>query len=303
MDNIQDITEQCIGLIEALDEKYSKDINHSVIKKIPDVSCLDINTLTDLIELTRKKINSQNYNERTLNSKNEVYGSDFYDEQWEKSIQSAREVIPVILSLINPSSVVDLGCGIGTWLAAFCESGVKDVLGVDGQWVEKSRLQIPGNQFMYCDLETPVSINRRFDLAISVEVAEHLESSSSDTFVNSLCNLAPVVCFSAAIPFQGGANHVNERWPSYWIEKFSIRGYECVDCLRCRLLSNDKVQPYYAQNIMFFCSQDGLSLNPNLYDIYLHQQKYGGLSGQAIVHPKAFLGAAFNDQVLSYLLK
>ena len=33
------------------------------------------------------------------------------------------------------------------------------------------------------------------------------------------------VLFSAAIPGQGGQDHLNEQWPEYWQKKFEVNGY------------------------------------------------------------------------------
>jgi len=100
------------------------------------------------------------------------------------------------------------------------------------------------------------------DLVVSLEVAEHLPANSADTFVETLTKLAPVILFSAAIPFQGGSNHQNERWPDYWAEKFSRHGYCIIDCLRRKLWENKSVQTCYAQNLFLFVRSDYLHAKP-----------------------------------------
>ena len=64
------------------------------------------------------------------------------------------------------------------------------------------------------DLAQPLQIDRRFDLALSLEVAEHLPPECGSEFVQTLTDLSSVILFSAAIPFQGGTDHLNEQWPS-----------------------------------------------------------------------------------------
>jgi len=156
--------------------------------------------------------------------------------------------VPIILDWVQPKRVVDVGCGDGTWLSVFREQGVIDVLGIDGDYVEPENLQIPVHQFMTWNLTQPVLLNQTFDLAVSLEVAEHLPEESAFGFVDTLVRLSDVVLFSAAIPHQGGTNHINEQWPDYWIALFEAQGYIAIDILRGRIWDNAEVQPWYAQN-------------------------------------------------------
>ena len=59
-------------------------------------------------------------------------------------------------------------------------------------------------------------MGRRFDLALCLDVTEHLPRECADPLVTLLTSLAPVVAFSAAIPVQDSYNHVNCQWPAYW---------------------------------------------------------------------------------------
>lgn len=165
--------------------------------------------------------------------------------------QSAREILPLVLNAIKPASLIDIGCGTAHWLAIAYELGVPEILGVDGAWV-KSQLAVPPEKFVEHDLSTPLKLNRRFDLAISLEVAEHLPASAARIFVQSLCDAADVVVFSAAIPGQGGRRHLNEQWPAFWAELFAERRYDCYDFLRPRIWNNPRVTWHYAQNSLIF---------------------------------------------------
>jgi SAM-dependent methyltransferase len=132
------------------------------------------------------------------------YGPAFFDAHRDGARHSARAIVPLVLRLVRAGSVIDVGCGQGTWLAVFAEHGAADVTGVDGDSVDRDRLEIPADRFRGHDLARPLSVGRTFDLAVSLEVAEHLPAASADDFVASLAHLAPVVLFSAAAPYQGG---------------------------------------------------------------------------------------------------
>jgi SAM-dependent methyltransferase len=196
------------------------------------------------------------------------------------SQRSAREVVPVLLTFIQPRSVVDIGCGTGAWLSVFYEQGVEDVCGVDGDWVDRDMLQIARERFLSSDLSKPLQIARTFDLAISLEVAEHIPPESAEIFVHSLTELSPVILFSAAIPFQGGTNHVNEQWPEYWAQLFQRRGYQVIDCIRPKIWDNTHVAWWYAQNMLLFIKNDRLNDHPSIADTPAGQL--------ALVHPKCY---------------
>jgi SAM-dependent methyltransferase len=182
---------------------------------------------------------------------------------------------------------VDVGCGTGAWLSVFQEHGVDDVFGIDGEWAAGSTLAIRPDRFRAVDLRRPFQVERRFDLAVSLEVAEHLPGDSAQAFVASLVGLAPVVLFSAAIPFQGGTGHVNEQWPDYWVKHFAQGGYAVIDCIRRSIWENGDVEWYYAQNMLLFASRDGLERSSALQREY-ERSAPGQLS---LVHPRRYLEA------------
>ena len=124
--------------------------------------------------------------------------------------------------------MVDIGCGSGTWASTYRKSGIR-ILGVDGENIRDDQLLIDRSDFVRRDLTHPFQISDRFDLVNCLEVAEHLHSDKASTFVLELTKLADVVVFSAAVPGQGGTHHVNEQWPSYWINLFSTFGFKALD--------------------------------------------------------------------------
>jgi SAM-dependent methyltransferase len=164
--------------------------------------------------------------------------------------RDAREIIPVLVEMFRPTSVVDVGCGLGTFLKVFKEHGVNDVSGIDGSWVDRSSVAIEPGEFLEADLEKPLNLGRRFDLVLCLEVAEHLPASASDTLVKSLVELGDIIIFSAAIPFQGGQNHINEQWIDYWRYKFNVLEYEFYDLLREKFWDNSNIFWWYKQNMV-----------------------------------------------------
>jgi SAM-dependent methyltransferase len=213
------------------------------------------------------------------------YHDGFFDRLEEVALGSAREIVPALIELVQPGSVVDLGCARGAWLRVFQENGVEDVFGVDGTYVDTEKLMIPKDHFQPADLGAGIRLPRQFDLAMSVEVAEHLPEASADGFVDSLVGLAPVVAFSAAVPGQGGREHVNEQWQSWWAGKFEQRGYLTVDALRRRLWSRDGVQPYYAQNLLLYVREDALSR----YDALRRELERTEPGQLDLIHPSLYL--------------
>src|SRR5438067_13185059 len=101
------------------------------------------------------------------------------------AVQSARRIVPLVIELVRPRSVVDICCGTGGWLSVLIDHGVDDVVGVDGAYVDPARLLIPTERFIAHDLEKPLELSRRFELALSLEVAEHLPASSASVLVKS----------------------------------------------------------------------------------------------------------------------
>jgi len=218
------------------------------------------------------------------------YDLNFFSKVSPSSKKSAEIIVPLIVDLVRPRNVIDIGCGTGTWLSVFKAHHIEDIMGVDGHWVQDEMLLIPKSCFQAHDLTQNLNIERRFDLAVSLEVAEHLDKKYAKGMVSTLVKLSPVVVFSAAIPFQDGTHHVNQEWPDYWAKLFGEHEYLPIDCIREKIWKNEDVAWWYAQNILIFADQEHVLKNPELQKAY-ERTKVSQLS---IVHPRKLLEEAHN---------
>ena len=193
-----------------------------------------------------------------------MYTREFFATRAPGSAASAEVIVPLVLSAVPARSVCDFGCGIGTWLRAFNRHGVEDLIGLDGDYVERDALRIDRTLFRVADLSRPIDLGRAFDLAVSLEVAEHLPEASARDFVASLVRAAPVALFSAAVPGQRGVGHVNEQWHDYWAALFAEHDYAPFDIVRPAVWEDSRVDWWYRQNTLVYCRRDALEAYPAL---------------------------------------
>jgi SAM-dependent methyltransferase len=212
------------------------------------------------------------------------YTNEFYAEFREGAQRSARVVVPLVMELAEPKSVVDFGCGTGAWLSVFREAGVARIHGVEGAPMSPELLFVDPSCIEILDLSKPCRLGLDFDLVCSLEVAEHVAPGSAAGFVESLVSHGPVVLFSAAVPRQRGDGHVNEQWPDYWAKLFATHGYEAIDCVRPVIWNNADVEVWYRQNILVFGKTSEFNRYPRL-DAKRHRTVTPALS---LVHPELY---------------
>lgn len=190
---------------------------------------------------------------------------DFDDQKREGSIRSAIAVLPVLLDLYRPESIVDFGCGVGTWLAAAKYHGIEQCLGLEGGWVKDRALQDRSLEIRETDLDQTISLDRRFDLAMSLDVAGYLKPERAATFVGDLCRASDVVLFSAPAPGDSGDEDRNEQWAAFWASHFVREGYIPLDFIRPKIEDNEKVEACYRNNIVLYAKPDRVgSFLPNV---------------------------------------
>lgn len=218
-----------------------------------------------------------------------LYNHEFYADRNKNTRYAAGKVMDILSEYITFQSVIDAGGGVGTWLkAAQKKFGLRpqNVLLLEGDYVESKLLQIPKKQWIPCNLEERFCVERRFDLAISLEVAEHLSESRAESFCEDLTRLSDVILFSAAVPFQSGNGHINEQRLSYWVRLFEKCQYEAFDIVRPLIQHDTGIPSWYRQNIVVFVKKGTgeysafISKHKNLppldaicYDIYLRTEK------------------------------
>lgn len=183
------------------------------------------------------------------------YSPEIYNER------SAQIVLPLIFQIIRPSSILDIGCGNGDWLKVAKDLGVNCVKGVDGDHILRSNLKISPDDFFCCDLEKPLPSLGSFDLVMCLEVIEHLSLDAGINLINGLTEYSDIILFSAAIPGQGGVQHINEQWPTFWQNHFFNKGFIMVDCVRSLIWHNTEVQFWYRQNIFLVIKQGHILLD------------------------------------------
>lgn len=194
-----------------------------------------------------------------------IYPPDFYDNRRAHTAHAAARLLAALPQNLARRSVADIGCGTGTWLAAALADGATDAFGIEGDWVTRDMLDDPRIVFAPQDLEQSFTLPR-VDLALSLEVAEHLSPARAAGFVADLVALAPAILFSAAIPGQGGVGHLNEQWQSYWAALFARHSYQPFDLLRPQIWTDEAIPAWYRQNAVLYLDQaaaSALALTPD----------------------------------------
>lgn len=235
-----------------------------------------------------------------------VYNEEFYKGQKDSSYESAKGMLNVVKEYLpHINSVIDVGCGVGTWLRAWSdlkcvnndihtggggntplESKMQDsikkdsreikIFGIDGNDVDSSLFYIDKKYYKQVDLTQDfkeilkqiekASGQKKFDLLQSLEVAEHLHAEFAKNFIALLTSLSDIILFSAAIPYQEGTNHFNEQPPSYWANIFKEHDFVCFD-FRDKVWENKNIGSWYRQNILLFTHKSKAHLFERLKEV------------------------------------
>jgi hypothetical protein len=177
-----------------------------------------------------------------------------HDAGRERRITNGRQLADVLYPIFKPKTVIDLGCGLGFFLSGMKSHGSK-IDAVDNDWVKDLETVVPLDDYTFHDLNMPFTSAKRYGLATSFEVAEHLTPDRSHDFVKELCALSDRVAFGTAIPRQGGKGHINLRWQSDWAEMFAAQGYDCYDAIRPAMADLNATYFWFRQNALVFIKQ------------------------------------------------
>lgn len=223
-----------------------------------------------------------------------------YDFSWHqkhsaKTDASAKAALSIIREVCDAKSVLDIGCGDGIWLRNALDLGFEEVRGVDGPWTDVEALRIPPSAFTMHDLEKSIDLARRFDIAISLEVAEHISRDSAHVMVDNLVRHSDVVIFGAAIPYQGGFRHINEMWQSWWADLFAERGYRHFDVIRPQIWHRGDVHFWYKQNILVYVNRNSRD-RLDMFDSYVTNRSLSAYPLD-IVHPEKYEAAASYKEI------
>lgn len=189
-----------------------------------------------------------------------IYSDEFYINQVGKAYHSARAYFELINLIFLPRSIVDVGCGRGAWLQAFSDwypDGDRSCIpmyGVDGPWNSKDKLLLKSAEYITADLNKlgSLGLKLKVDILISVETAEHIYAKSTESFIETLCQMSDIIIFSGAFKDQGGLYHFNERLHSDWANHFLSNNFSVYDFFRPSLWGRDDVSYWYQQNVFLY---------------------------------------------------
>lgn len=181
-----------------------------------------------------------------------IYDPKFYAATGKGSSIAARRILPLLWRCRQFNSVIDVGCGTGTWLQVASDLGANRISGIEGAHIPDEILLISPQAMVRSDLCQRFQTGQTFDLCLCLELAEHLPPERGVSLVEDLTALSRIIVFSAAIPFQGGSGHLNEMWPEYWAGLFANHGYLVWTGPRSMIWNDRSVPWWYRQNLLVF---------------------------------------------------
>ncbi len=185
---------------------------------------------------------------------------EFYNT--DKSFDSAVEILKVLYPYFKGvKNFQDVGSGVGAWSKVMENLGFNDYLLIDHPAIQKDKLLIENKDaFLPIDLDKEIPPIRKFDLSICIEVLEHFEENRAFDILDYLTESSDLILFSAAVPFQKGNGHINEKNHSFWHNQFQKRGYQFFDGFKRGdlLCKSNRSNFFHFQNIFLYFRSDKL---------------------------------------------
>lgn len=146
------------------------------------------------------------------------------------------------------STVLDLGCGLGTYVQVLRRAGIR-ADGVDGN---PHTAELSGGLCSVVDLTLQQDLGR-YDWVLSLEVGEHIPAEFQEAFLDNVTHHAEKgVILSWAIPGQGGRGHVNCRENGWVVSSMAVRGFLYNWDTSHLLRSFSSSCPWFSHTLMVF---------------------------------------------------
>lgn len=192
----------------------------------------------------------------------EIYNDRYFRWHNDNARPYSIPSIQYVLSKYSISSMVDFGCGIGSYIEAAVKHGLDDVKGYEYA-IESAKKYTPLHIQKYIEYGvdcTKKIHTKKYDCVISIEVAEHIIPTGSDMFVDNISNSVSndgMIIFSAAQPNQRGSGHINCRPKEFWVDKFENHGLKINNPIYEDIKKSwgELSVPYYILNNFFILTK------------------------------------------------
>ena len=250
------------------------------IRKTDISDCLLLSEYNAKIKMSEKKQKISNDEAAIVAS---VSPGDLYDDDFFSKRDGDKHDFSIILGeyatiKLGLRSVIDFGCGIGSFLSGVKKFGLNEIKGIEAGYESAKKYLVEDVSANICLGNVAVVSNfGKFDAAISIEVAEHLLPEQADSFCKNLANSSSrFIIITAAEPGQEGMYHFNCQKKSYWIKKIESLGFDYRKDLSDKIsngweerrvkfngpsIKNPKIPKYLIKNVMVF------KINENHEDI------------------------------------
>jgi predicted TPR repeat methyltransferase len=155
---------------------------------------------------------------------NDLYDEQYFGERmgWKDEVYSV--IAQSIIKHFDPKSLIDIGCGNGVLLESLRAYNVT-TKGIEGSINGVQICTTKGLNVAQYDLRKKIVHTDTFDVAVSIEVAEHIEEEYVDIFIDNVCSFSDTIILTASPVDDGGVYHHNVKDKTYWKEKFLERNY------------------------------------------------------------------------------